>query len=68
MLKIDVISFFGGIIRIAKVLGISHSAVCQWGNIIPEKNALRLSQITDGKLAYDESLYRSAPKQEGSDE
>lgn len=61
MLKIDVISYFGGIIGIARVLGISHSAVCQWTDVIPEKNALRLNQLTDGKLAYDESLYRSLP-------
>ncbi|CQJ61356.1 TPA: helix-turn-helix domain-containing protein [Yersinia enterocolitica] len=61
MKKNDVITFFGTQRSTAEKLGISEQAVCQWGNIIPEKNALRLSQLTDGKLAYDESLYRSAP-------
>lgn len=64
MLKKDVISHFGTIISVAEKLGVSHSAVCQWGDVIPEKNALRLHQITSGVLTYEESFYRSVSAQE----
>ncbi|HGM5304522.1 TPA: Cro/CI family transcriptional regulator [Serratia marcescens] len=60
MLKEKVVSHFGSIIAVAERLGISHSAVSQWGKVIPEKNALRLHQITNGELKYEESLYRNS--------
>ena len=37
---------------------ISPAAVSQWGEIIPEKNAYRLQEFTNGKLKVDSSLYR----------
>ncbi|MEW5290318.1 Cro/CI family transcriptional regulator [Erwinia papayae] len=63
MKKESVINYFESIQAVALVLGVSHSAVSQWKDVIPEKNALRLYQLTNGKLAYDESLYRLAPTQ-----
>jgi len=70
MKKENVIKHFKSVQAVAVALGVSHSAVSQWKAIIPEKNALRLSQLTNGKLSYDESLYRQtdagypAPEQE----
>lgn len=64
MRKDEVLTYFGRTITVAEVLGVSHSAVCQWKEIIPEKNALRLHQITNGVLRYEESLYRQAPHED----
>lgn len=60
MLKKKVIAHFGSVVAVANALNISHSAICQWRDVIPEKNALRLYQITNGALRYDESFYRHA--------
>ncbi|MGS4497338.1 Cro/CI family transcriptional regulator, partial [Klebsiella oxytoca] len=39
MRKHEVIEYFGGVSKTAITLGISHPAVCRWGEIIPEKQA-----------------------------
>lgn len=59
MKKSDVVEHFGTLEKIAVALGISVSAVSQWGEIIPEKNAYRLQEITEGKLKVQHSLYRA---------
>ena len=60
MLKTDVIEHFGGVSKIASVLGISHPAVCRWGDVIPQKQAFVIERITKGKLKYDASLYQKS--------
>lgn len=62
MKKDDVLKYFGTLERVAATLGISVSAVSQWGKIIPEKNAYRLQEITKGKLKVQHSLYRCSQK------
>lgn len=62
MKKDDVLKHFGTLERVAATLGISISAVSQWGKIIPEKNAYRLQEITKGKLKVQHSLYRCSKK------
>ncbi|WP_272517528.1 MULTISPECIES: Cro/CI family transcriptional regulator [Providencia] len=57
MYKASVLNHFGGTVKTAGALGISHSAVCQWVEIVPEKQALRIERITKGHLKYDPSLY-----------
>ncbi|AYZ19566.1 MULTISPECIES: Cro/CI family transcriptional regulator [Klebsiella/Raoultella group] len=57
MLKAKVVTFYGGISKTATALGVTHSAVCQWGDVIPEKQALYIERLTDGRLKYDASLY-----------
>ncbi|EPJ0398833.1 Cro/CI family transcriptional regulator [Providencia rettgeri] len=57
MYKASVLNHFGGTVKTAGALGISHSAVCQWVEIVPEKQALRIERITKGRLKYDPSLY-----------
>lgn len=57
MQKLRVVEYYGGISKTAVALGVTHSAVCQWGEIIPEKQALRLDGITGGRLKYDSSMY-----------
>lgn len=58
MRKTDVVNHFGGIAKTASALGISHPAVCRWGQIIPEKQAFVIERITKGALKYDASMYQ----------
>ncbi|AMA24976.1 Cro/CI family transcriptional regulator [Klebsiella pneumoniae] len=60
MLKILVVEYYGGISKTAIALGVTHSAVCQWGDVIPQKQAFVIERITKGKLKYDASLYQKA--------
>lgn len=57
MHKGTVVDYYGGISKTAVALGVTHSAVCQWGSN-PRKQALYIERITNGKLKYDASLYR----------
>lgn len=58
MYKKDVLKHFGTVSEVAKAVGVSMAAVSQWGEIIPEKNAYRLQQVTKNKLRVDEKMYR----------
>lgn len=49
---------------LATALGITQAAVSKWGNLVPEKQALKLDRITSGKLKYDPAFY-AAPDQTG---
>ncbi|HCA7565691.1 Cro/CI family transcriptional regulator [Klebsiella pneumoniae] len=60
MLKNQVVEYYGGISKTAIALGVTHSAVCQWGNVIPQKQAFVIERITNGKLKYDARLYQKA--------
>ncbi|MCY1894047.1 Cro/CI family transcriptional regulator [Klebsiella pneumoniae] len=60
MLKNQVVEYYGGISKTAIALGVTHSAVCQWGNVIPQKQAFVIERITNGKLKYDASFYQKA--------
>lgn len=58
MLKADVLSHFShNGAEVARAIGITKSAVSQWGEIIPEAMAYRLERVTDGALKVDPALY-----------
>lgn len=59
MYKQKVIEYFGSTIKTGNALGITHSAVCYWKEIIPELAAIKLEKITQGALKYDENLYKN---------
>lgn len=40
----------GASTNIAKALGISTSAITQWGDIVPERSAIRLFRISNYKI------------------
>ncbi|WP_038153445.1 Cro/CI family transcriptional regulator [Trabulsiella guamensis] len=61
MLKSDVISFFGGVSKVADALGIKHPSVSEWREVIPECRAYQLEKITSGKLKFRPELYGKAP-------
>jgi DNA-binding transcriptional regulator YdaS (Cro superfamily) len=57
MLKQRLIDHFGSGTKISEFLKISQSSVSQWGDVIPEKQALRIEKLTNGALKYDPALY-----------
>lgn len=58
MLKSKVLSYFDNrAVDVAKACNVSSASVSQWGDIIPEKNALKLEKLTNGALVYDASMY-----------
>lgn len=57
MYKSDVIKHFGTRIALAQKLNISPSAITQWPDVIPEKQAYRIEKITKGVLKVNPSLY-----------
>lgn len=57
MKKESAIRYYGKAKDLAKALGISSSAVSQWGDYVPEKQARRLERITEGRLKVDEACY-----------
>jgi transcriptional repressor of cell division inhibition gene dicB len=58
MLKKIVINYFKSPKKVADALMISPAAVSQWREIIPEKNAYRIQELTKGELKVDPKLYR----------
>lgn len=59
MLKQIAVKYFGTQTALAIVLNIQPPAVSQWGDVIPEKQALRLEKLTSGALEHDESHYQT---------
>ncbi|MFK3840949.1 Cro/CI family transcriptional regulator [Serratia sp. NPDC087055] len=57
MRKTEAVEYFGSPTKLAKAAGVSLPAVSRWGDIIPERRAARLSEITNGALKYDMTLY-----------
>lgn len=57
MLKDEAIKYFGSQRAIAEKLKVSDSAVSQWKEVIPERVALKLNRITNGKLKYQPDFY-----------
>lgn len=46
----DAIKHFRSAINLARALGIRHSAVSQWGDLVPEGRAFEIEVITGGAL------------------
>ena len=60
MKKADVLTHFDGSIqRVADALGIAHTSVIGWGDVIPERCAARLEKETGGSLVYDHEVYKA---------
>lgn len=57
MLKASAIEHYGSERKVADALGITRSAVNQWGAKIPPLSAMRLDQLTDGALKFDPDDY-----------
>jgi len=57
MKKDDVISYFGGVSKTAKALGLSHASVSGWTDVIPKGRAFEIQVLTKGALKVDATLY-----------
>ncbi len=57
MNKDEVLSYFGGVSNLAKLLGISHASVSGWGSVIPKGRAFEIQTITNNDLKVDPALY-----------
>lgn len=66
MYKNLVVQHFGGVVKVAQALGLKHPAVSRWGNVIPEKQAMRLDRITKGVLRYEPKLYSAEGNKKAS--
>lgn len=61
MKKASVLKHFNNVVSdVAKACNVSVAAVSQWGEIIPESNALKLDRFTKGKLKYEERFYKKS--------
>lgn len=58
MKKATAIKHFKTAVRVAKVLGITESAVSHWPDIVPELSARRLQDLTAGRLKFKATDYR----------
>lgn len=57
MKKADVISYFGGVGKTAKALGLSHASVSGWADLIPKGRAFEIQVLTKGRLKVEPALY-----------
>lgn len=57
MRKSDVIAHFETQAKVGEILGITQAAVSKWPDLVPEKQALKLSLITKGALPYNPDVY-----------
>lgn len=57
MLKNEALEYFKSKTKLAAAAGVKPSSVSVWGELVPEKRAMRLQIASDGVLRYDPSLY-----------
>ncbi|AWA35335.1 Cro/CI family transcriptional regulator [Klebsiella pneumoniae] len=68
MFKQDAINYFGSKSKLAKAAGVAPASVSVWGELVPEKNAMRLQLASGGVLQYDPEVYDQHAKAKRSGE
>ena len=68
MFKQDAINYFGSKSKLAKAAGVAPASVSVWGELVPEKNAMRLQLASEGVLQYDPEVYDQQAKAKRSGE
>lgn len=58
MTKTSAVKHYGSQYAVAKALGIHRSAVSRWGRKVPLYQAMRLAQLTNGRLVFMPSEYQ----------
>lgn len=58
MLTKTVFEHFTTKTEIWQKLELTSGAVSQWGDLVPEKQAMKLERITNGALKYDPAMYK----------
>lgn len=56
-----VIRFYGSRANVARALKISRGAISQWGEKVPLTSAVRLEQLTGGRLKVNLDAYPYPP-------
>lgn len=54
MKKAEVLKHFGGVMGVARALGIASPSVSQWQEDIPMLRAYQIERITEGKLKVND--------------
>lgn len=62
MFKQDAINYFGSKSKLAKAAGVAPASVSVWGDLVPEKNAMRLQIASGDELQYDPEIYDKAKR------
>lgn len=62
MKKSDVLEYFGGAAKTASALGVTRSAVSQWGDTVPESSAYKIEVLTGGALKADPAPTSGQPR------
>ena len=57
----DAIAYYGSIRRLAEALGITTTAVYQWGPRVPELRAFQLERMTGGSLRAEPRREEASP-------
>lgn len=57
----DAINHFGGLRKVAELLGLSTQAAYSWGDIVPKGRAYELQALTEGALPVVLSDYPATP-------
>lgn len=68
MFKQHAINYFGSKSKLAKAAGVAPASVSVWGELVPEKNAMRLQLASEGVLQYDPEVYDQHAKAKRSGE
>ena len=68
MFEQDAINYFGSKSKLAKAAGVAPASVSVWGELVPEKNAMRLQLASEGVLQYDPEVYDQHAKAKRSGE
>ncbi|HDX9182017.1 MAG: Cro/CI family transcriptional regulator [Klebsiella michiganensis] len=68
MFKQDAINYFGSKSKLAKAAGVAPASVSVWGELVPEKNAMRLQLASGGVLQYHPEVYDQHAKAKRSGE
>lgn len=62
MLKTDVLRYFGSKSATAQMLAVTPSAISQWKEVIPEKQAYKIEKISNGELKVNPNFYNKNNK------
>lgn len=57
MKKASALTYFGSASKLARAIGVTRSAVQQWGDLVPPLSAAKLERASNGALKFDPDDY-----------
>lgn len=58
MTKADAVLYFGGVKRLADVIGVGMPAISNWGDYPPDTRQIQIEYLTSGFLRAEPGLFR----------